>query len=72
MTMIEEATMKSIQGLYKKLPDLNGVTLRDLFAMCFVISGRFSSRGSGSYIDEDYGKWAYKYADAMLKARSQK
>jgi hypothetical protein len=42
MTIIEEATMKSIQGIYKKLPDLNSVTLRDLFAMC-VMTGTLRS-----------------------------
>lgn len=69
MTTVEEQrTMQAIQNINRKLPE---VTLRDLFAMCFVISGKFSSRGSGSYIDDDYGKWAYKYADVMLEARKQ-
>jgi hypothetical protein len=71
MTIIEEATMKSIQGIYKKLPDLNSVTLRDLFAMC-VMTGTLRS---ASYTDEEIKnkvERSYRIADIMIKVRSQK
>ena len=67
MIIIEEP----IQGIYKKLPDLNGVTLRDLFAMS-VMNGTL--RGT-TYTDEEIKikvKQSYRIADAMLEARSQK
>jgi hypothetical protein len=75
MTIIEEATMKSIQGIYKKLPDFNGVTLRDLFALTYI-NGLFNNRWFELMTkDENIEKLAkasYEFADVMIKTRSQK
>ena len=70
MTIIEEATMKSIQGIYKKLPDLNGVTLRDLFAMSVMPT----LLKDFLYDDESIKSMArksYIIADAILEARKK-
>lgn len=70
MTMIEEATMKSIQGIYKKLPDLNGVTLRDLFAMSII-----QTQVKDCLYDDNeikaMAEQTYRIADAMLDARKK-
>lgn len=74
MSITEEATMKSIQGIYKKLPDLNGVTLRDLFALTYI-NGLFNNRGFGLMTkDENIEKQAkasYEFADVMIKTRDK-
>lgn len=68
MTVIEEATMKSVQGIYKKLPDLNGMTLRDLFAMS-SLNGLIYDVGINEENVQMYANKAYLIADAMLEAR---
>lgn len=70
MTIIEEATMKSIQGIYKKLPDLNGVTLRDLFAMSVIQTQVKDCLYADNEIKE-MAKQSYRIADAMLEARKK-
>ena len=70
MTIIEEATMKSIQGIYKKLPDLNGVTLRDLFAMS-SLNGLIYDVGINEENVQNYANKAYLIADAMIEARKK-
>lgn len=67
MTIIEEATMKSIQGIYKKLPDLNDVTLRDLFAMSSLNALLQKPIESFEIVTEQ----SYRIADAMLEARKK-
>lgn len=52
-----------------------GMTLRDYFAakaMPDLIAGYSRNQGSGPYLDaspDEIAYWAYRYADAMLKAR---
>ena len=45
----------------------NGVTLRDFFA-AKAMQGLLSD-GVGSLSDDELADWAYKLADAMMKAR---
>nr|WP_314424842.1 hypothetical protein [uncultured Erwinia sp.] len=53
-----------------------GMWLRDYFAakaMPDLIAGYSRNQGSGPYLDaspDEIAYWAYRYADAMLKARS--
>lgn len=55
--------------------DNHGMTLRDYFAakaLPDLIAGYSRNQGSGPYLDASPDKiayWAYRYADAMLKAR---
>ncbi len=52
-----------------------GMTLRDYFAakaLPDLIAGYSRNQGSGPYLDaspDEIAYWAYRYADAMLKAR---
>lgn len=52
-----------------------GVTMRDYFAakaLPDLIAGYSRNLGSGPYLDaspDEIAYWAYRYADAMLKAR---
>lgn len=52
-----------------------GMTLRDYFAakaLPDLIAGYSKNQGSGPYLDaspDEIAYWAYRYADAMLKAR---
>lgn len=61
MTIIEEATMKSIQGIYQKLPK---ATLRDLFAMSAL-----QTITNDNFTFEECAELAYQQADAMIEAR---
>lgn len=70
MTAVEQRTHEAIQGIYKKLPDLNGVKLRDLFAMS-AINGMSSNSDLNNHTLEDLAELAYKQADAMLEARKK-
>lgn len=63
MTIIEEATMKSIQGIYQKLPE---VTLRDLLAMSAL-----QTITNDNLTFEQCADFAYQQADAMLAERSK-
>lgn len=48
--------------------DMSGLTMRDYFAAKAMQS--LINIGDATRICEDaYSKWAYKYADAMLRAR---
>ena len=67
MVIEEQNTMKAIQNINRKLPE---VTLRDLFAMS-VISGMSANSGLNNHILEDLAELAYKQADAMLEARKK-
>lgn len=55
--------------------DNHGMTLRDYFAakaLPDLIAGYSRNQGSGPYLDaspDEIAYWAYRYADAMLKAR---
>jgi hypothetical protein len=49
------------------LPSRMGMTLRDYFA-AKVMQGMLACPATDGY-RHDYAKWAYEYADAMLKAR---
>ncbi|MEN4889168.1 hypothetical protein [Erwinia billingiae] len=55
----------------------NGMTLRDYFAakaLPDLIAGYSRNQGSGPYLDaspDEIAHWAYRYADAMLAARSK-
>ena len=44
----------------------NGMTLRDYFAAA-ALTGLMEA--SGAMHDKEIAKWAYEFADAMLKAR---
>lgn len=46
----------------------NGMTLRDYFAAA-ALTGLMEQ--SGVLHDKEIAKWAYEFADAMLKARGQ-
>lgn len=52
-----------------------GMTLRDYFAakaLPDLIAGYSRNQGSGPYLDaspDEIAYWAYRYAEAMLKAR---
>jgi hypothetical protein len=47
-----------------------GMTLRDYFAGQ-ALAGLTGNTGRNLWASEDHAKTAFKYADAMLKARSQ-
>lgn len=65
MTIEEQNTMKAIQNINRKLPD---VELRDLFAMS-VMTG-LASYSTDRPLDM-IAELAYKQADAMLEARKK-
>ena len=44
------------------------LTLRDQFAMA-ALNGLLATTSESGQSLEDYTKWAYKYADAMMEAR---
>jgi hypothetical protein len=46
---------------------LSGMTLRDYFAAKALQGLLACSEADGT--NDDFARWAYKYADAMLKAR---
>ena len=66
VTIEERETMAAIQSINHKIPELN---LRDLYAMS-ALNAIISA--SNNYLYEAHSDVAYKYADAMLKARSKK
>lgn len=61
MTIIEEATIKSIRGICQKL---SKVTLRDLFAMSAL-----QTITNDNFTFEECAELAYQQADAMIEAR---
>ena len=65
-TVGEQRTMMAIQSINEKLPELE---LRDLFAMS-ALKGIIEV--SNGYYYGVHAETAYKYADAMLNARSKK
>ena len=67
MTVEEQRTMRAIQNINKKLPE---VTLRDLFAMS-VINGMSANDDLNDDTLEHLAELAYKQADAMLEARGK-
>lgn len=66
VTIEERETMAAIQSINHKIPELE---LRDLFAMSALKSIIEVSNG---YFYGANAETAYKYADAMLNARSKK
>lgn len=64
-----QTTMQCIQGIYRKMPDLEKLEIRDLFAIA-ALNGIVSD--CDGYYFTSHAETAYKYADAMLKARTQK
>ena len=48
-----------------------GMTLRDCFAAKAMQGFMANKANPMQYLPEDDAKWAYKIADAMLKAREQ-
>jgi hypothetical protein len=54
-----------------KLDNMDGLTLRDLFAAA-ALSGVFPLHGvSTDAFEEDFAKAAYQMADAMLRQRAE-
>ena len=49
--------------------DQTGITLRDYFAAA-ALTGLMEQ--AGVFHDKELAKWAYEFADAMLKAREAK
>ena len=69
MTVEEQRTMRAIQNINKKLPDLE---LRDLFAMS-ALNGMYAN--NTYYTDatyRDFATMAYEQADAILEERNKK
>lgn len=53
---------------------ITGLSIRDYFAgqaLNALISGNATVRGGGDATPQDYPRWAYELADAMLKERSK-
>lgn len=71
LTKWEEIKNRCIQGIFQKLPDLNGVTLRDTLAMS-ALNGLISNSAYNNAKCKELAMWAYEYADAMLEARDKK
>lgn len=66
MIIQEQDTMRAIQNINRKLPD---VTLRDLFAMSVIQTIDNNHLFDDEIELEMRAKYCYKVADAMLEAR---
>ena len=72
VTVEEQRTMRAIQNIDRKLPQ---VELRDLFAMTALVMLNGTTFGKACAESCDYEPLAedcYKLADAMLAARKEK
>lgn len=67
MTIEEQNTMKAIQNINRKLPDIE---LRDLFAMNALFA-LVNARDNSCYSCIGTAEDAYNLADSMLKARKE-
>lgn len=63
-TANEQRTMEAVQRMASSFPDLSGLTLRDLFAMCYVVSGDTRPR-----CYDNMAQNAYEFADVMMNFR---
>lgn len=73
MTVLEQRTCEAVQQMNGKLPDLEKLELRDLFAMN-ALNGINASWTTGNpWVDpvkiRTIARWSYALADAMLEAR---
>ena len=69
MTVEEQSTMRAIQNINRKMPE---ITLRDLFAMSALNGIVSSGLVHDSTPKNMLSATAYEFADAMLEARGGK
>jgi hypothetical protein len=65
---MEDSSVKHFsQAFPRTATQRNGMTLRDYFAAKALQGLLACSEADGT--NDDFARWAYKYADAMLEAR---